>query len=98
MALRSVIEELNMNRDCAEGLRLRERLETGLLRWGWFDAYARAAEMMPVGLPKSLEFERQARVAETLLYKARFAYADHMAHCVDCSRRLVAPDAISIIE
>ena len=87
-----------MNRDCEEGLRLRKRLEQGLLQWGWFDAFARAAEIMPVGLPQSLEFQRQARAAETLLYKARFAYVDHMANCVVCSRRLVEPNAISIIQ
>ena len=87
-----------MNRDCEEGLRLRKRLEKALLHWGWFDAFARAAEIMPVGLPQSFEFQRQARVAETFLYKARFAYVDHMANCVVCSRRLVEPNAISIIQ
>jgi hypothetical protein len=87
-----------MNRDCEEGLRLRTRFEVELRGWGWFGACAKAAEMMPIGLPKTLAFQAQARVAESSLYKARFAYADHMAHCVVCSRKLVESNAISNIE
>jgi hypothetical protein len=86
-----------MNSGCEEGLRLRRRFETELKEWGWFDAYEKAVEIMPVGLPKVHEFERQVKNAESALVKARYAYADHMAHCLVCSRRLVVSDAISII-
>ena len=86
-----------MNRDCEEGLRLRKRFENELRRWGWFDAFEKAIETMPVGLPRIHQFQMQVRSAESTLYKARYAYADHMAHCVTCSRRLIVPDAISEI-
>ena len=48
-----------MNSGCEEGLRLRRRFETELKEWGWFDAYEKAVEIMPVGLPKVHEFQRQ---------------------------------------
>ena len=83
-----------MNRDCEEGLRLRMRFEDELRQWGWFDAFRKALEVMPVGLPKVDEFQRQVRSAESSLYEGRHAYADHMAHCVVCSRELVSADAI----
>ena len=86
-----------MNSGCQEGLRLLRRFETELRQWGWFDAYEKAVEIMPVGLPKVHEFQRQVKNAESALFKARFAYTEHMVHCVVCSRRLVVPDAISII-
>jgi len=86
-----------MNSGCEEGLGLRRRFETELREWGWFDVYEKAVEIIPVGLPKIHEFERQVRNAESALIKARHAYAEHMAHCLTCSRRLVVPDAIAII-
>ena len=87
-----------MNRDCAEGLRLRKRFENELRRWGWFDAFEKAVEVMPLGLPKIHEFQMQVKNAESALFKSRYAYADHMAHCIKCSRRLIVPDAISEIQ
>ena len=86
-----------MNTDCQEGLRLRRLFERDLREWGWFDAYEKAVEIMPVGLPKIHEFERQVKNAESALFKARYAYTQHMAHCLTCSGRLVMPDAVSII-
>ncbi len=86
-----------MNRDCAEGFRLRRRFEEELKRWGWFDAFEKAVELMPVGPAKVGEFQIQASRAQSELLKARFSYSDHMAHCIKCSRRLVAADAISTI-
>jgi hypothetical protein len=73
--------EGHMNSGCEEGLRLRRRFESELKEWGWFDAYERAVEIMPVGLPKVHEFERQVKNAESALVKARYAYTEHMAHC-----------------
>ncbi len=87
-----------MNRDCPEGLRLRKRFENELKRWGWFDAFEKAVELMPVGPDKVGQFQIQASKAQSELLKARFSYADHMAHCMKCSRRLVASDAISTIQ
>ena len=87
-----------MNSGCQEGLRLRRRFETELREWGWFDAYEKAVEILPVGVPKIHEFQKRVRNAESALYKARFAYTDHMANCLICSRRLVVPDAIEIIQ
>lgn len=86
-----------MNSDCSEGLKLRRRFEKALKEWGWFDAYERAIEIMPLGLPKVHEFQKQVLNAESALFKARHAYAEHMAYCVVCSRRLVGPDAIETI-
>jgi hypothetical protein len=86
-----------MNRDCAEGLRLRRRFEHELKEWGWFDAFEKAVEIMPVGLPKIHEFQMQVKSAESALVKTRHAYSEHMAHCIVCSGRLVTPDAISLI-
>ena len=86
-----------MNRDCQEGLRLRLHFEHTLKEWGWFDAYERALELLPVGVSQVHEFQTEARHAHTELIKARNFYVEHMARCVDCSRRLVTADALSII-
>jgi hypothetical protein len=86
-----------MNTGCKEGLHLRRRFEQELREWGWFDAYEKAVELMPVGLPKIHEFQNQVRKAESSLFRSRHAYAEHMAHCLVCSSRLVVPDALSII-
>jgi hypothetical protein len=86
-----------MNTGCEEGLRLRKRYEKDLIKWGWFEAYEKAVELIPVGFPRVLEFQKQARSAESSLFKSRHAYAEHMAHCLVCSRRLVMPDAVSLI-
>lgn len=87
-----------MNRDCQEGLRLRKRFEKALKEWGWFDACERAVEIMPVGLPTIHELKKKVMNAESALFKARFAYAEHTAYCVVCSRSLITPDAIEIID
>ena len=86
-----------MNSDCREGLILRWHFESELREWGWFDAFEKAVEIMPVGPPKVHEFQNQVRNSESALVKARYAYTDHMAHCIVCSRRLVVPDAIETI-
>jgi len=87
------LESKRLNRDCEEGFRLRTRFEQELKAWGWFDACEKAVETMPVGLPKVHEFQKEVKNAQSALFKARYAYADHMANCLVCSRRLVAPDA-----
>lgn len=86
-----------MNKNCEEGLRLRRRFELELKEWGWFDACEKAVEIMPIGLPKVFEFQREVKNAESALFKARHAFAEHMAHCIVCSRRLITADAISVI-
>ena len=86
-----------MNRDCKEGLRLRLHFEHTLKEWGWFDAYERALELIPVGLPQVHEFQKEAHHAHSELLKDRHAYVEHMAHCLVCSRRLIASDAVVTI-
>ena len=86
-----------MNRDCPEGFRLRKDFEKELKEWGWFDAFERAVEIMPLGPAKVHEFQTRVKDAESGLFQARHAYSEHMAHCTICSRRLVTPDAISAI-
>ena len=86
-----------MNRDCKDGLRLRLHFEHTLKEWGWFDAYERALELMPVGPPQVHEFQTEARHAHSELGKARHAYIEHMACCLVCSRRLIASDAVGTI-
>ena len=86
-----------MNTGCQEGLQLRRRFERALREWGWFDAYERAIEILPVAPQKVGEFQNQVKNAESELVKARSAYAKHMAHCLVCSRGLVLPNAISIV-
>ncbi len=83
-----------MNSDCPEGLRLRLHFEHTLKEWGWFDAYERALELLPVGLSRVHEFQIEARHAQTELTKARNFYVEHMSRCLLCSRRLIAPDAL----
>lgn len=83
-----------MNRDCTEGLRLRLHFEHTLKEWGWFDAYGRALELMPVGPPQVHEFQKEARQANAELIRARYAYVEHMANCLVCSKRLVTSDAV----
>jgi hypothetical protein len=53
---------------------------------------------MPVGFPKVPEFQKQPRHAESVLFMARHAYVEHMAHCLTCSGTLVLHDAILIIQ
>lgn len=86
-----------MNRDCKEGLRLRLRFEHTLKEWGWFDAYERALELIPVGMPHVHEFQKEAHHAHSEFIRSRQAYVEHMAHCLDCSRRLVTSDALATI-
>jgi hypothetical protein len=52
---------------------------------------------MPVGLLRIREFHAELGKAESALLKARHAYADHMALCLVCSRRVIEPDAIASI-
>lgn len=87
----------HMNRDCKEGLRLRLHFEYTLKEWGWFDAYERALELMPVGPPRVHEFQIEARHSYSELIKARHAYVDHMATCLACSRGLITSDALIAI-
>src|ERR1700675_4244843 len=82
-----------MNTDCEEGLSLRKQFEFRLKEWGWFDAYERALEIMPVGSRKVHEFQQEAREANSELVKSLHAYVQHMANCLVCSGKLIVPDA-----
>jgi hypothetical protein len=86
-----------MNRDCKEGLRLRLHFEHTLKEWGWFDAYERALELMPVGPTQVHEFQKEANHANSELINARHAYIEHMADCFVCSQRLITSDAVVTI-
>ena len=86
-----------MNRDCKTGLQLRLHFEHTLKEWGWFDAYERALELLPVGPAQVHEFQTEANHAHAELLKSRHAYVKHMAECLVCSRRLVIPDALIMI-
>jgi hypothetical protein len=86
-----------MNRDCEKGLQLRLHFEYTLKEWGWFDAYERALELIPVGLSQVHLFQIEARHAQQDLYKARHGYVEHMAECLACSKRLITPDAVFTI-
>jgi hypothetical protein len=86
-----------MNSDCKDGLRLRLQFECALKEWGWFDAYERALELLPVGPPQVHEFQVEARQAHAELLRTRHAYVEHMASCMACSRRLVTSDALVTI-
>lgn len=93
----AALRKVQLNRDCESGLRLRLHFEHTLKEWGWFDAYERALELMPVGLSHVHEFQMEAKHAQGELQKARHAYVQHMAQCVACSGRLVTPDALVTI-
>jgi hypothetical protein len=86
-----------MNRDCEEGQQLRLHFEYALKEWGWFDAYERALELMPVGFSRVHEFKLEADRAHTELVKSRHAYVAHMARCLVCSARLVTSDALDTV-
>lgn len=86
-----------MNTSCQEGLRLRRRFEKELKQWGLFDAYERAVEILPVGLQRAAEFQKEVKNAESALFKARYMYVEHMARCLECSKVLVVPNAVSIV-
>jgi len=86
-----------MNRDCEKGLQLRLHFEHALKERGWFDAYERALELMPVGPPQVHTFHMEAKHAQSELSKARHAYVEHMAECLECSKRLITPDAVDTI-
>ena len=83
-----------MNRDCDKGLQLRLQFERALKEWGWFDAYERALELMPLGPPQVHAFQMESKHAQSELNKARHAYVEHMSECLACSKRLITPDAI----
>jgi hypothetical protein len=86
-----------MNRDCEKGLRLRLHFEHTLKEWGWFDAYERALGLIPIGPPQVHEFQKEANHALSELNKVRYAYVEHMARCVVCSRGLITSDAVIAI-
>jgi len=86
-----------MNSDCQKGLQLRLHFEHALREWGWFDAYERALELMPVGPLQVHAFQLEAKQAQSELYKARRAYVEHMSECLACSKRLITPDAVYAI-
>ena len=86
-----------MNSDCKDGLRLRLHFEFTLKEWGWFDAYERALQLIPVGVSQVDDFQGEARHAHSQLIKARHAYVEHMASCLVCSRRLITSDALGTI-
>ena len=86
-----------MNSDCKDGLRLRLHFEFTLKEWGWFDAYERALQLIPVGISQVDDFQAEARHAHSQLIKARHAYVEHMASCLVCSRRLITSDALGTI-
>jgi hypothetical protein len=86
-----------MDRDCNDGLRLRLHFEHTLKDWGWFDAYEKALELIPVGPRQIREFQQEASHAHSELVKARRAYIEHMANCLVCSRRLITSDAVVTI-
>lgn len=86
-----------MNRDCKEGLRLRLHYEHNLKEWGWFDAYEKALEIMPVGPAHLHDFMIEAHHAQSEMIQSRHAYVQHMAGCLVCSRRIVASDALIAI-
>jgi len=86
-----------MNRDCEKGLQLRLRFEHALKEWGWFDAYERALQLMPVGPPQVQTFHIEAKHAQSELNKARHAYVEHLSECLACSKRLITPDALDTI-
>ena len=91
------IKGIHMNTDCEEGLSLRKQFEFRLKEWGWFDAYERALEIMPVGSRKVHEFQQEAREAHSELVKSRHAYVQHMANCLVCSGKLIVSDAVPTI-
>ena len=86
-----------MNTDCEEGDRLCLIFENNLKEWGWFDAFSRATALIPVGLANTRKFENEVELARSALFTARYAYVEHVASCLICSRGLVAPDAIAKI-
>lgn len=86
-----------MNTGCQDGIRLRSCFEGALREWGYFDAYERAIENLLGALHRVGEFQMQVKNAKSELIKTRSTYADHMAHCLVCSRSLVLPEAISTV-
>lgn len=84
-----------MHTECKEGVGLCLLFEKHLREWGWFDAYLKAIELMPVGLPVTREFQNQAKLAESALFSIRYTYASHIANCLICSRGLVSRDSIA---
>ena len=82
-----------MNRDCKEALQLRLHFEHTLKEWGWFDAYERALELIPVGPPRA----RSTKKKQTTHIEARHAYVAHMAGCLVWSERLITTDALVTI-
>ncbi len=70
--------------ECEEGDRLCLLFESHLREWGWFDAFSKAIELIPVGLPKLSEFQKQEKLAESALYAARHACVEHITHCLIC--------------
>lgn len=73
------------------------RFEAASKEWGWFDAYEKAVDILPVGLQRVAEFQEQVKNFESELARARYAYAELMRHRVRCSRGLIMLDAISAV-
>lgn len=82
-----------MRKHCEEGRKLCRRFERVLKIWGFANADTQAMRLLPVGPTKANEFTEEIGAAEKELGMARHAYVEHVAHCLVCSRRLIAPRA-----
>lgn len=82
-----------MKKHCEEGKILCEQFEDKLKDWGFAEVNREAADRIVGGCanPNLKEFSKHAKEAEGALLKAKQVYVVHVADCLVCSRKLVAP-------
>lgn len=82
-----------MRKHCEEGKILCEQFENRLKDWGFAEVNREAADRIVGGFlnPNLKELFKHAKEAERAFFKAKQVYVVHVADCLVCSRKLVAP-------
>jgi hypothetical protein len=82
-----------MKKHCEEGKILCEKFEDKLRVWGFAELNREAAERIVGGSvnPNLNELSQHAKEAHSAFLKAKHAYLVHVADCLVCSRKLLAP-------
>jgi hypothetical protein len=82
-----------VKKHCEDGFDLCKQFENSLKEWGFADVNSHAVQIMPLDPEQLKARARKAKEAESTLCKARYAYINHLAHCLICSGKLVSSDS-----
>lgn len=75
---------------CVEGISLSWENKTALNTWGDAEINLRVAELIPLSPAKLEVLTQSARKAESEHTKIRHDYIEHVAGCLECSKKIMA--------